>query len=89
MKKQDSIKRFRKAHPEFSKWPDEYIADMLNVIRTEKKAADSFLTKRINHYGIYTCGMCGKKTRDTGKGECGTGFCYSCYSEMEEENSIL
>lgn len=31
--------------------------------------------------GIYTCGSCGKKTRETGEGESLVGLCLACYEE--------
>ena len=34
---------------------------------------------------VYTCALCGKKTRDTGRGEV-DGFCWSCTEKMMIEN---
>ncbi len=38
--------------------------------------------------GVYTCGDCGKQTRDTGHGEADTGLCYRCMQNAEIENFV-
>jgi hypothetical protein len=37
----------------------------------------------------YECMECGKRTRDTGRGEAGTDLCWKCYrlAELENEHS--
>lgn len=37
----------------------------------------------------YFCHACHKETRDTGRGEAGTGLCWSCYEINEIENLHL
>ena len=36
--------------------------------------------------GCYDCGACGKKTRDTGRGEAGVQLCLACYVQACREN---
>ena len=39
--------------------------------------------------GVYTCNSCGKRTRETGSCESGTGMCRACFDEAGEENTHL
>jgi hypothetical protein len=34
----------------------------------------------------YICQGCHKETRDTGRGEAGTGLCWKCYQINEQDN---
>ena len=38
--------------------------------------------------GVYTCGCCGRRTRDTGDGAI-NGLCSTCYDLAGFENSIM
>jgi hypothetical protein len=39
--------------------------------------------------GVYTCEMCGKKTRSTGRGDNEMAkLCEKCYDELSDENAI-
>jgi len=38
--------------------------------------------------GVYRCGRCGKRTRETGHGEAHFEMCYSCLMLSELENSL-
>lgn len=44
---------------------------------------------RITNKGTYTCGICGKLTRDTGHGEANIndGYCKKCLLECYMENA--
>ena len=37
--------------------------------------------------GVYECADCGKRTRDTGKGEGSVGLCAACYDAAEAANA--
>lgn len=37
---------------------------------------------------VYICAECGKKTRDTGKGEAEVEMCATCYTEAQKQNAI-
>lgn len=37
--------------------------------------------------GVYTCGNCGKQTRETGDGESSVELCKQCYFEGGQENA--
>jgi DNA-directed RNA polymerase subunit RPC12/RpoP len=39
--------------------------------------------------GIYKCGSCGKRTRETGNGESYVGLCYHCYECGSWINSVM
>ena len=39
-----------------------------------------------NPGGVYTCESCGRKTRDTGRGEASTRLCACCYEIAEQYN---
>lgn len=45
--------------------------------------------KQFTNKGAYTCGICGKLTRDTGHGEAdvGGGYCKKCLFECYMENA--
>lgn len=38
--------------------------------------------------GIYTCADCGKRTRDTGRGEAAAGLCANCFDAAETANLV-
>ena len=39
--------------------------------------------------GVYTCEICGKKTRSTGRGDCDlANLCEKCYDKLSVENAI-
>lgn len=37
---------------------------------------------------VFTCGECGKKTRDTGKGEASVEMCAKCYDAALQANAV-
>lgn len=37
--------------------------------------------------GTYICGLCGKKTRDTGRGEAAVELCAACLYDSYAENA--
>lgn len=40
--------------------------------------------------GCYTCGVCGKRTRSTGRGDCEhVKLCVDCYDRAGDENAVL
>ena len=45
------------------------------------------ITKFKSGSSVYTCDCCGKKTRDTGRGE--DGVCFKCYDEAGWENEHM
>lgn len=47
------------------------------------------MPKRYIISGTYICYGCHKETRDTGRGEGGTGLCWNCYQINEIENLHL
>lgn len=38
--------------------------------------------------GMYNCGGCGKRTRETGRGESSVGLCRKYLEDYEEENRM-
>lgn len=38
--------------------------------------------------GIYTCADCGKRTRDTGRGEASVDLCANCFDAAETANLV-
>lgn len=50
-------------------------------------ATDKF-QRNLAGKSTYKCDVCGKNTRDTGRGELGSGLCAFCCEEAGLENSL-
>lgn len=50
-------------------------------------AVSRFYSSRTRNGNVYTCRMCGKRTRDTGNDEAGVELCYRCLKVAEADNA--